>query len=274
MNKNDLPFIPVFVGGTPRSGTTMINALACSTDRANDQINECSYFRDLVKVYHHRKRVFDIHDHSYFDTQEDFQNYHRAILKDMLMHSWEVCGKPEILVLKSPEMCEYFDTLHELFPQSKFIVVYRNPLDVMSSRLVVLKKLDVKPNFSHIREICTEYKWLYRAFLTYINTIPKENLIAINYDKFVKDKPELTALNEFMGVDDLSYDKMWKKDFVKDLGGSKTPWKADLYGKPVSASHIGRSKKVLNPFQRLYVYLQTRKVAKNTRNVIDARYPM
>ncbi len=43
-NAPPLTFVPLFVGGAPRSGTTMLHGLICASRHCNHYIGESSYF--------------------------------------------------------------------------------------------------------------------------------------------------------------------------------------------------------------------------------------
>lgn len=97
------------------------------------------------------------------------------------------------LLLKSLVNTAKVRLLVEMFPEAKFIHIYRNPYKVYLSTWKLYQK--ILPIFSFQR-ISTEeldeyilysYKELYAKFFSEKNAIPKKNLIEISYEDFVQN---------------------------------------------------------------------------------------
>lgn len=253
----ELPFQVVFVGGAARSGTTMINSLLCSSQKTNAQIKECSYIQELMAVYFRRKNIFHAHDEHYFNDEKELFEFHKSMIKDLLLKTWERVGKPEILVLKSPGMVLFFQDLYNFFPDAKFVITYRNPFDVVLSRMEVMKKAGLqKITSEHIKNISKEFKEIYEIVIYYLNAVDRSRFLLIDYDRFVSEKPALDFINEFIGVDDIRYEKLWSKQkdsFVEKTETESNPWRAELAGKSVSDEHVGRGEKMLSWGQKRIV---------------------
>jgi omega-hydroxy-beta-dihydromenaquinone-9 sulfotransferase len=97
------------------------------------------------------------------------------------------------IMLKSLVNSAKIKLLLELFPDAKFIHLMRNPYDVYLSTLDLYKGILPLFSFQHIdpekfdRAIIDIYKGLYTRFLEEKHLIPKENLIEIRYEDFIKD---------------------------------------------------------------------------------------
>ncbi len=100
------------------------------------------------------------------------------------------------LILKSPDNTCRVDMLLELFPDAKFIHIYRNPYNVFPSTIGMFKKLfpifsleDINNNSDEVvNEVVMDiYEKLYLQYLKDKELIPQENLMEIKYEDFVKD---------------------------------------------------------------------------------------
>ncbi|MGH7999739.1 MAG: sulfotransferase family protein [Brasilonema sp.] len=106
--------------------------------------------------------------------------------------------KGKRLVLKNPPNTGRIEILLKMFPDAKFIHIYRNPYLVYSSTKHLYKKLLPELAFQDISEdeieaiVIEFYQQLMQKFFSDKHLIPPENLIEIKYEDFVGD--ELTEL--------------------------------------------------------------------------------
>jgi hypothetical protein len=95
------------------------------------------------------------------------------------------------LLLKNPANTARIPTLLELFPNAKFIHIYRNPykvyLSTIKMRNRVLDKLALQnANQEEIKQQVTEnYKRLMKSYFEQKKHIPKENLVDVKYENLV-----------------------------------------------------------------------------------------
>ena len=96
------------------------------------------------------------------------------------------------LVLKNPSNTSRIPTLLELFPNAKFIFIYRHPLEVYAStkklykRIVPIFQLQ-DYNFEMIRKnIIWIYKDLMKSYFKDKVLIPEHNLIEVKYEDFIQ----------------------------------------------------------------------------------------
>ncbi len=98
------------------------------------------------------------------------------------------------LILKSPVHTARIKILLELFPEAKFIHIYRNPYRVYQSTrrlyesLLPLSSLQKPPVDQYDDIIIRNYKTIYDAYLNEKKLIPDGHLIELSYEDFVKDK--------------------------------------------------------------------------------------
>ncbi|CAN5452127.1 hypothetical protein BH10PSE5_BH10PSE5_08610 [soil metagenome] len=136
----------VFVGGAPRSGTTVAHALICSADGVSPYHPEASFLRGLLPAWRNGKVAWDSHTKAFFDDMEAFRLHMRATVDLSLLHLWDVLERPAIRSLKDPHLAPFFRDLRELHPDiSYFVTTCRNPLDVVRSRQEVHEKGEARP---------------------------------------------------------------------------------------------------------------------------------
>ena len=101
------------------------------------------------------------------------------------------------LLLKNPSNTARIKILLDVFPNAKFIHIYRNPYEVFNSMLkfmrIVLPRYCVQspPSIEQMKEyIIAIYKSVYNSYFNQKNLIPKDRLIEIRYEDFIKNPRE------------------------------------------------------------------------------------
>lgn len=120
-------------------------------------------------------------------------------------------------LLKSPGNTARIPTLLKLFPNAKFVHIYRNPYTIFASKLLTCLKLievwqlqevdpaTVEENVFYIYEQTLERYFRDRAL------IPPENLIEIRYERFEQD--QLNTLEKIYRQFEISDFERWKPEF-------------------------------------------------------------
>ena len=123
---------PIFVGGAPRSGTTLARAIL----NAHPEIAcgpELRAFPALARLYRETVAAMGptLETH-YFFSAADLKASFRDLIGSFLKPFHERSGK-RFIAEKTPANALYFRELHLLFPESRFIHVVRDPRDVVAS---------------------------------------------------------------------------------------------------------------------------------------------
>ncbi len=122
-------------------------------------------------------------------VRNNWKRNYMSLIKKM---TYKYNGKR--LLLKSPSNTCKIKEILELFPNAKFIHIYRNPYKVCSSTFKMYKRLF--PIFSLQGEIDDQeardfqlelYERFWKKFLKEKELIPKENLIEIKYENFINN---------------------------------------------------------------------------------------
>jgi len=131
----------IFVAGGPRSGTTLLQGLLCSSPDTNPLIGEATDLALLVNAYCRSRELFQGEQRDYFDDLTDLQRFYASIVTAWLAKTAQRFGQPATLVLKSPAFTPVLPDLLELLPQAIAIVAVRDVRDTVASLLKIGHKL-------------------------------------------------------------------------------------------------------------------------------------
>lgn len=232
-------FTPLFVAGAPRSGTTILHAIVCASEKTNGYITECSYFTAFMHPLLIGLNTFDVHTKHYFATKEALVQNHSDILNNELSKIWVTTGRPEILALKDPMLTPLIPHLAEPLPQAKFVVSVRDPRATISSRIEVAKResQDGQVTEDQIRRFCDEYVHMYGTVANHLPTLA-DRLLIVDYRDVVHGNAfdKLTAL----GVGRIDTNRIWSKTIADPTRPSSDVWATALHGKMPSVASIDR----------------------------------
>lgn len=137
---------------------------------------------------------------AFFDESGVSAEFYRKSLSCFLMSLYEkaLSGSGKRLFLdKTPRYYEIASDLYELFPQAKFIVLYRNPLAVLNSILRTWVKEDVDKLFHFSRDLVAA-----PTKLIEFSSVHAKNLCLVRYEDFIKHpEDQLERVCSYMGVD-------------------------------------------------------------------------
>jgi hypothetical protein len=239
-------FAPLFVAGAPRSGTTILHAIVCASDKTNGYITECSYFTAFMHPLLVGLDTFDVHTKHYFPTKEALFQNHSEILNNELAKIWRGTGKPEILALKDPMLTALIPHLAEPLPQAKFVVSVRDPRATISSRIEVARREDPKTGVTddQVRQFCAEYLHMYGTIANSLSQL-EDRLLLVDY----RDVVHGAAFDKLaaFGLGQIDVDRVWSNTIANPVRPSSDAWATDLHGKKPSVASIDRFREHLDP---------------------------
>lgn len=119
-------------------------------------------------------------------SESEKRHWQQSYLKILKKTTFASGGKR--LVIKNPSNTARIPELLELFPNAKFIHIYRNPYDVYASTMRFYKKLVPDSALQNFNESMFEdnifsfYRQLMQVFFETVDLIPANNFIGIRYE--------------------------------------------------------------------------------------------
>jgi len=135
----------ILVGGSQRSGTSATQQLLCQLPEANPYLYEASFLRMQVACYADAKATFSNNHASYFGDVQNLRNFQSGVVNAFLDNTAAVHGGCEHLVLKEPHLTMYWPQLYELVPDAWFLMMIRDPRDVIASMISVGERTTCSP---------------------------------------------------------------------------------------------------------------------------------
>jgi len=251
-----------FIGGMNRSGTTLLQSILCSDSSTNPLIHEASYLRNIVEAYAFGIQKFDEHNKYYFSSVNDMRGFTAKWAGEFLNKTRNRYPNAKNLVLKHPPLTARFPDLYELLSaineDSKFLIILRDPRDVVASLVKVgetLRSNNESEGNTLPRDMATlanYYMQCYMPALSSQNDDYRKSLMLVKYEDLVNNpQSTINQLREWSGLELVDFDEgdNWKNDNINydSLKENKNAWLSDLWGKKLSNSRVGSYKKILKP---------------------------
>lgn len=218
----------IFVGGAPRSGTTVGHALICTADGVSRYNPEISFFRGFLSAYRNGKAAWDGHTSSFFADRAAFRQLIVETTDLALGRIWEALDRPLILALKDPHLTPFFPDLHELYPAARFVTLCRHPFDVVRSRQAVHEKTPDARAFGRddVTAVAREYLAYYR---TVLQTDFGGRHAILRYED-LNDETARRNLAGFLGLDGFHVERLWGQASVH---AEDDAWGSPKYNQPI-----------------------------------------
>ena len=255
----------VLIGGAMRSGTTVIHRSLCTAENSNPYISESWFLSDIMRLYRWNLRRYNVRHADQFGDMRNFQELIWLNFRQYLSLVSVKYNDPEKLILKHPELTYYFHELSKHFNSFKFIVIVRDPRDVIASITRVAERhlenriLSPQTGLVDIGKHCDNYAAYYADVIKNLGDFDKR-LIFVKYEDFMSEPDvQLQRVGQFTGA---RYDVDRAKQFLPEHASSpnfdkeqreKDPFSgafwSDSYTQSLSTDRIGRYREVLNEEQ-------------------------
>ncbi|NHJ48439.1 MAG: sulfotransferase [Asgard group archaeon] len=200
-------------------------------DFAIANMSQLSYYHGLAfpnrRNYYSKYLTFENVD------QKEIDKWKKLYLFYLKKLTYKAKGKR--LVIKNPPNTGRIKLLLELFPNAKFIHIYRNPYEVYPSTVKMYHNLVPPfflqvPDIFHAESIVLDiYEEIHRKFFVEKDLIPKGNLIELSYEEFL-DNP-LNSMERIYS--DLSLDDFEKtKPALIEYINAQKRYKANVWDLP------------------------------------------
>ena len=127
----------IFVGGCQRTGTSAVQQLLCQLPEANPYLHEAAFVRMQVTCYAEARQSFDNGHDGYFGSRENLRQFQAGVVQAFLEHATRILGGCKHLILKEPHLTMLWPFLFELVPDAHFLLLMRDPRDVIASMIQV-----------------------------------------------------------------------------------------------------------------------------------------
>jgi hypothetical protein len=235
-----------FIGGFPRTGTTLTAGVIHSDPDVNPMMAEIVYVHHLLQAYTTVQRGWANNKVGMFDDKLELETVHTAVLQvffDHLMNKYNV----KKLVMKSPFLTAFFPVLADWFPESQYIVCVRDPRDVMGS-LKRVQRQHFRSNLNEhdlhpfLEQSLQEFCWAYNKGVMDCVLGGKDfpgRIHVVKYEDLVIDPTGYCrALGELLDLDLSTAEEVWRQAKMTP----STPFYSKGWGKKITTDNIGKYK--------------------------------
>ncbi len=182
---NELDFIPIFILGMPRSGTTLLEQVLSSHSKIHGA-GELNYLPKIIDKFKLNKpQNFD----SYIKILRS--EYHERVSK---------LSNKKFVIDKLPMNFRWIGFIAKAYPEAKIIHIQRNPMAICWSNYKI-NFPDPGMDFSLSQKDTAKYYILYDDLMKFWSANLKDKIIHITYEKFVNDfENETRSLIEKLGI--------------------------------------------------------------------------
>lgn len=240
------------IGGSQRTGTTLLQSILCSDQLTNQFIGEASYFRALIDSYLVGQNEFEASEKYVFKSLAKLQQFSRHMLESYLKVLSDSHPSAQHFILKEPHLSFYFSIIFQLLKEVKFLIMVRDPRDTLASMLQVKNKL-IAQNMSHFFvqasfiQLIQHYNSFYQHTLGIENSSFQVKCLYIKYEDLVSfTDATLNKVRLFTGLPLKVFNK--KEPWTEEASNSfQTPsaWVTPNYFKGINTDSIGLYKKTL-----------------------------
>lgn len=247
----------IFVGGSQRTGTSIMQQTLCQLPGANPYVYEASYLRLLVNVYAEASHGFVTNHSSYFGDRNGLKMFNAGVVNAFLQNTALKLGNCQHLILKEPHLTMLWPELYELVPDAYFMMMVRDPRDAIASMVQVgQRQKDLGQNYffanRNIPQLCDHFLSFYTPSFSVEEEGFRKRLAIIHYEELATDPAQLMKeVAEFTG---LPFDRI-RTDEQPDHGHVESEhtttdqnfsaWVTEVSGQKLSRSRVGNFASVL-----------------------------
>jgi len=194
----------IFVGGSPRSGTTLVqNMLDSHPDVFGGP--EFLHLEDLIRFRKVLRRSVSVGWIDLFCSHDDLDHHLRTLIQNLFLPLADR-QKCTYMSEKSPMNVLVLPELVELFPKAHFIHIIRDPRAIVSSMRDVCirakqKQVDIPYFTANISSSIAYTSRCFKAGFAAVKQAP-DKILTITYESLINDpENELKRMCKFLGIE-------------------------------------------------------------------------
>ena len=253
---------PIFIFSLPRSGSTLLQRILMShKDIAS--VSEPWFLLPFVYTTKRQGIATDYQHNVAFEAFEDFvnnlpnkENTYYDALKNFASELYaQQCKNGEMYFLdKTPRYYFIIPEIARIFPDAKFIFLFRNPIHVMSSIIQTWGKGHLSHLYNHEKDLNFGPKALSDGY-----ELLKEKAIAIQYEQYVSHpEKSFKYICEYLEIE---YDDKMLQNFINQntKGRMGDPTGIKEYSSITTSSFYKWKNTFNTPFRKklIYNYIET-----------------
>lgn len=217
----------LFVGGAPRSGTTVLHQLLCTSDDTNAYHPEISFVVPLVNSFITGRNNWANHTNTFFGQPEHFRLHIAHHIEVSMQHISLVLGHPKVLTVKSPQLTPRFPAVRELLGErAKFMTTIRHPYTVVRS----LQKVSERSNKEFTPAEARRSAKLYMSNYAHLDAPRLKGVEFVLRYEDILNTDVLQDMRAFTGLSDIDPDRMGNSKSANFSEAEKSnPWFSPKY---------------------------------------------
>lgn len=229
----------IVIGGSSRTGTTLLSEFLSMDPQATNYLPECVPLQLLVEAF---DRSRGVHFTPQFFAGGDPLEFYRESCQRFFDQIPIDRSQGRSLVLKCPTMTPFLGCLDELMPGGRYVVMVRDPRDIVTSQIKVARRQRERgidpPNQLHASEdvprmavaVLRFYERLFREAVPRLG----DRLLMLRYEDLTRD-PEM-AIDRLRQITGLALEHSPERADRDPWGGG---YRTELSGGPISAANVG-----------------------------------
>jgi len=198
----------IFVGGAPRSGTSVTHALLCTAPACNIYHPEISFVTPIFQSYATGMTQWESHSATFFHIPEHLRLHVRKLAQQSMFYVWRVLKQPAVLCVKDPLLTKNFPAVKAVMAwPCQFVTVLRHPHDVIRSQQEVFTRSNVPMDEGTVYRLAEEYV---QSYVHVDDPDMEGSVFHFRYEDLGTDW--LTAqLRAFTGLGGIDPEQIWEK---------------------------------------------------------------
>jgi len=235
----------ILVGGSQRSGTTLVQTLLCNLTESLPVWPEAHHVNDQISSYRDADKLWN-KSKFYFGTRVEMQEFYREVARSIVNRGQDHAAMHGTVILKDPRFSGMPDAVFALFPDAYLVSCVRDPRDVVSSYLQIRerergRRLNATERSKEIIKAAERYR---RAYPEYENHA--DAVVPVYYEQVVAHPA--TVVVEVARKCGLSVrqEDMEVLEWAPEGERHQPAWVTELEGRPPSSREVGKFRRVLS----------------------------